>query len=250
MSLKKFAFSTLNSLFGGLGYKIVPKNSGMPTCIYRLQHAAKIGFNPKVIVDGGAFKGNWTVNTAGLFKNSQFICVEANPHLIGSLKQSTGSIQPTPHVVNIALGEKSGTATFNIWRDVDSDTGASLLSHVSGLPNTMVDVRLDTLDNLLNEIQITPDLVKLDLQGGELSALKGAQKSLEQAEMFIIEFGCLEAYVGRTTPHDLLDIMYDHQFVLYDVVDLGYRPYDGALTGGDFFFVKRDSQLRAYKGWK
>lgn len=67
--------------------------------------------------------------------------------------------------------------------------------------------------------------------------------------MFIIEFGVLEAYINRATPRQLLDIMIDNNYCLYDVVDLIYRPYDDALTGGDFFFVKNSSVLSRYKGY-
>jgi len=65
----------------------------------------------------------------------------------------------------------------------------------------------------------------------------------------MIEFGCLEAYADRTTPDDLLELMYQNDYCLYDIVDCHYRPYDGALTGGDFFFVKNSSVLRKHKGW-
>ena len=44
--------------------------------------------------------------------------------------------------------------------------------------------------------------------------------------------------------------MFDNDYCLYDLVDCHYRPYDGALTGGDFIFVKNSSALRAYKGWE
>ena len=44
--------------------------------------------------------------------------------------------------------------------------------------------------------------------------------------------------------------MYDHDYCLYDIIDLHDRPYDGALTGGDFFFVKNSSPLRRYKAWE
>jgi len=88
------------------------------------------------------------------------------------------------------------------------------------------------------------------LQGAEFLALKGATGVLESAEMVITEFGCLEAYIGRATSRDLLDIMFDNDYCLYDIVDCHYRPYDGALTGGDFFFVKNWSVLRKHKGWQ
>ena len=94
-----------------------------------------------------------------------------------------------------------------------------------------------------------PDLLKLDLQGFELPALKGADQCLKHAELCIVEFGCLDAYKERTTPNDVMNLMYQYDYVLYDIVDLIYRPYDGALVGGDFFFVKSDSRLKEHKDY-
>ena len=78
---------------------------------------------------------------------------------------------------------------------------------------------------------------------------QGAEKILKSVELCIIEFGCLDAYVDRTTSRQLMDIMYDNGFCLYDIVDLRYRPYDGALAGGDFFFIKTSSKLKAHKDY-
>jgi hypothetical protein len=72
---------------------------------------------------------------------------------------------------------------------------------------------------------------------------------LRTAEVVITEFGVGEAYLNSTTPLQLIQFMHDHDFVLYDIVDLLYRPYDKALSSGDFFFVKRTSKLLAYKGY-
>ncbi len=72
---------------------------------------------------------------------------------------------------------------------------------------------------------------------------------MASTEAFIIEFGCLPAYEDRTTPNDLFKIMYANNYCLYDIIDLIYRPYDNALTGGDFFFVKNDSDLKSHKGY-
>ena len=47
-----------------------------------------------------------------------------------------------------------------------------------------------------------------------------------------------------------MDIMYDNSCCLYDVASCSDRPYDGALTGVDFFFVKNSSVLRKHKGWE
>ena len=80
--------------------------------------------------------------------------------------------------------------------------------------------------------------------------LVARQRVLGDAEFAVIEFGVLEAYVGRTSPRELLDFMYDHDFTLYDITDCINRPYDNALCAGDFFFVKNSSPLREYKGYE
>lgn len=216
----------------------------------RLQHAAKLGFSPRTILDGGAFRGLWSREVAGLFPGAQIVLVEPNPFVQELIKTNISHILPSPILLNVALGESQKRASFNIWRDVDADQGASLLDHVVGQANRVVEVNVDTLDNIARRLSFMPDLIKLDLQGGELAALKGGTEVLQHAEFAVVEFGCLDAYIKRATPRELLDIMYDNNFCLYDIVSCADRPYDGALTGGDFFFVKSSSILRSYKGWE
>ena len=78
------------------------------------------------------------------------------------------------------------------------------------------------------------------------SKSKSTKSILEKTEAIIIEFGCLEAYIDRTTPNDVMGVMYQNNYALYDIIDLIYRPYDNALTGGDFIFVKNDSPIQTW----
>jgi FkbM family methyltransferase len=247
-TLKKLINVPLNAI----GFTLEKTTSGgaAPTWADRMKLAKKLGFSPKGILDGGAFTGRWSQEVALLFPRTPIIIVEPNPFVQEDLKRNTSQIQPSPRILNVALGELQGKARLNIWREEKSDTGASLLDHVSGKANKSIEVDVDTLDSISQQSGFTPDLVKLDLQGAELSALRGATRVLEHAELMMIEFGCLEAYEERSTPNDLLKIMYENDYCLYDIVDCHYRPYDGALTGGDFFFVKNSSVLRSHKGWE
>lgn len=215
----------------------------------RLKLAKKNGLSPKVIFDGGAFKGLWTRQAAEIFPGARFILVEPNPHMQDFIKHNTEHIDPAPVIVQAAIGETPGQTSLNIWGDADSDAGASLLEHVSGPARQSIIVEVNTIDNICKMHSLLPDFLKLDLQGGELAALKGAGEVLQHAEFAVIEFSCLAAYIDRTTPRQLVDMMYDHDYCLYDIVGLDDRPYDGALTGGDFIFVKNTSNLRAHKGW-
>jgi len=158
---------------------------------------------------------------------------------------------PIPVIEQCAIGAKDGIAFLNVWDNEETKmSGSSLKGHVQGDPQKRMEVALQRLDTLASKYDLQPNLIKLDLQGYELEALKGAPKLLKTTEVFIIDFGCLPAYVDRRTPNDLLKVMYENDFCLYDIIDLIYRPYDGALTGGDFFFVKNSSPLKAYEGYK
>jgi FkbM family methyltransferase len=169
---------------------------------------------------------------------------------LDTTKANIAALKPSPILLDNAVGEKPQSAFLNVWgNDETSIAGSSLLSHIQGAPDRTIETEILTLDMISQDTGFVPDLVKLDLQGAELPALKGAESILETAELFIIEFGCLEAYEDRTTPRELIDIMYDNNYCLYDIVDLIYRPYDGAMASGDFFFIKNDSPLRSYKGY-
>lgn len=251
--LKKFFITPLNAVGFDLvrkGVRPTGRSQTMPIWNQRLELARKLGFSPQVILDGGAFRGLWSKEAASVFPAAQFVVIEPNPFVQEVIAKNVAHLQPSPRILNVALGESPGQAAFNMWNDQNSDTGASLLDHVCGQPRQSIQVQVDTLDAISQRLQLKPDLVKLDLQGAEMQALRGATEVLKHAEVMMIEFGCLDAYIGRATPHDVLQIMYANDYCLYDIVDLGYRPYDGALRGGDFIFVKNSSALRSHKGWE
>lgn len=245
--MKSTIKKTINRLLGQYGLQVVKKSpTGTASCMDRIAHAAKIGYRPKCIIDGGAFKGQWTTAVHRIYPNAQFLVIEPNPNIQEHLRNELQSIRPLPIIEQKALADRSGLLKFNIWGDPNLATSASLQNHVKGKAEHQIDVEVTTIDNLMEVHNIQPELIKLDLQGAEIKALSGAEKALKSVEMFIVEFGCLQAYIERATPHQLFEIFYDNDYCLYDIVDLLYRPYDGALTGGDFFFVKNSSALKEH----
>ena len=222
----------------------------MPSCMERLQNMKNCGFDPKVIFDCGASVGYWSWEVAKLFPGCQLAAIEPNELIIPKTKELLNKMAVKPIIEQCAIGSENGTAFLNVWDNPETSMGgSSLKTHVQGDPAQKLEVKLKKLDTISDEHNIQPDLIKLDLQGYELEALRGATQLLTSTEAFIIEFGCLPAYEERTTPYDLFSIMYDNDYCLYDIIDLIYRPFDNALTGGDFFFVKNDSDLKAYKGY-
>jgi FkbM family methyltransferase len=234
--------------------KIIKSNNSVEnsaqTFRTRLENMKMIGFSPRCIFDCGASVGYWSYDIGKLFPGSQIVAIEPNDYVYKDLVKNLSKIHPKAIIEKCALGERNGLTHLNIWdNDHTKMSGSSLKEHVQGEPKIKLQVKLSTIDDICSKHGVRPDLLKLDLQGGEIDALKGARETLKFTEVVITEFGCLPAYIDRTTPLDLMKVLYENDYCLYDIIDLIYRPYDNALTGGDFLFVKNNSPLKEYKGY-
>jgi Methyltransferase FkbM domain len=87
-------------------------------------------------------------------------------------------------------------------------------------------------------------VIKLDVQGAELDVLAGASASLAQTALVQLETLLFPFYEGAPELAQIVAFMQDAGFVVYDAVDLGYRPVDGALAQLDLLFVPESSELR------
>jgi hypothetical protein len=96
-----------------------------------------------------------------------------------------------------------------------------------------------------------PDLVKIDVQGYELEALKGAEKIFGKTEVLILEVSLFSFSDVPGIPlfADVIDFMNDRNYVVYDFPGFSRRPFDGALAQCDVCFVKKDSFLRSSNKW-
>jgi FkbM family methyltransferase len=148
---------------------------------------------------------------AEIFTRARFILIEPNVELLEEIKKRTLVINKQVNIFNVAVADKDDQGLLNIWDNpkhknkTTALAASSLLNHIQGQPNKKIEVKITTIDRIAEEIEKAPDILKLDLQGGEFKALLGAKKTLETVELCIIEFGCLEAYIGRTTPRQLMD---------------------------------------------
>ncbi len=215
----------------------------------RLRALARAGFHPSTVLDGGAFNGDWSRDLSILYPDSQLIVVEPNPSMMDECIRKLGSRRPRPHFQQCALGPAPGMAKLKLWAG-SAGSAASLLDHVSGPAQRSIEVEVRTIDSIVECVGCPPDLVKLDLQGFELAALKGADRALDHAQVVIVEISCLAAYVGRSSAGEIFDFMYRRGFELHDIADLGYRPVDGALASADMTFVRSTSPIRAYAGYR
>ena len=107
--------------------------------------------------------------------------------------------------------------------------------------------RLDTL--LAAEIAKEDRcLLKLDLQGWELEALKGAAGILDRMEVILCEVS-FYAQAYEPSIETLMHFLDKNDFALHDIAALAARPRDNRAHQGDFLFVRRNSPLMADTAW-
>lgn len=107
-----------------------------------------------------------------------------------------------------------------------------------------------TIDELLYERQsFVPELVKLDIQGFELEALKGATSAFGATQNFIIETFLFHFMKHMPLTLDCIKFMAERGYDLYDVTDYLRRPLDGALPQIDLGFALREGSLRSSDKW-
>ncbi len=111
-------------------------------------------------------------------------------------------------------------------------------------------VRSESLDVLLEQIKFPkPDLLKIDVQGHELEVLRGAEKSIENTEVCLLEVSLLDLGFNGPLLSEVISFMDARNFQAYDISQFMRRPYDMALFQIDMFFVKKTSSLLASKRW-
>jgi len=92
---------------------------------------------------------------------------------------------PNCQVFDLAVAETEGTATFFINPDA---SGYNSLVPRQGGKTVPVTVRMAALDSLLPDIDV--DVIKIDIEGAELGALRGGERLIERSKP-VIMFECV-----------------------------------------------------------
>ena len=238
--LHKLALAT-NRLLGRLGYEIRRKRPPRATLEQALSNARQSGLEAATVFDVGVANGTPALYNA--FPNSHHILVEPLAEYESRLQELAQSLERADYVLG-AAGAAAGTATLNVHNDL---VGSSLYlehenSDVNGTPRQ---VRICTLDGLRSQLDVKPPcLIKADVQGAELDVLEGARELLAETSCIVLEASFFQFFEHGPIANEVIRHMRQKDFALYDIVDLGYRPIDGALAYCDLVFVRQDGPLR------
>lgn len=211
--------------------------------IERLAGCAERGFNPKCVFDAGASNGWWSRLLVKTFPEAQFCLFEPLADVESDYKNllaETLAENPGFKLFKTALGSRSGSTVFRRSKDV---YGSSLLN--AGLPDTLeLEVPVTTIDEVIERENLpAPDLLKMDVQGGEMEILLGAEKSLPKMELLLVETWLSRVY-GSETPlyHEIVNWLLPRGFHLIDFTG-SFRGGRGELLSQDTLFVNESSPV-------
>jgi FkbM family methyltransferase len=149
------------------------------------------GLGKCVFIDIGANRGDYSLEFSKKFSNVPIYAFEPALETFNILQSKTQKIKIS--CINLGIGEKSKAA--ELYYDSLGSGLASLsqrnLSHLKVNFDLHETISIITLDEWLKNNQILDDLiVKMDIEGYELFALKGAKEALEvQIQLIQFEFG-------------------------------------------------------------
>jgi FkbM family methyltransferase len=210
-----------------------------------LHHLPKMGYQPRVIVDGGAHLGWFSLHARRAFPQAEIHMVEPQPACAAALKALAARPGFNLHTVALTAERKTVKMTCNDG----PDTGAYVAAGDDRRANT--EVQGETLDNLFLSRIADGDraFLKLDLQGHEISALKGGSSLLPRLELVLTEFSFFTQLNESTVP-EIVRFFDNAGFELFDIVSISQRNRDGRAKHGDLVFVRKGSPLWSDRGWE
>lgn len=234
--------NSLKAVFPDTWKRSIKQSMGFRDMESRLANLRRAGFACTGAVDVGAYSGEWA-RSAHKCLGCRVIAAEPQPEQRDALEQLANQVPL--RLEPVALAERPGIMRFRL-----EETGSRLAPEADASDASVIEVSVDRLDNMLTRHpDITPNLLKVDVQGFELQVLDGAGDCLAQFEVVILEVSIIR--IGPVPVFsEVIEYMERRGYRLYDFLPMYYRPLDGALWQGDAFFVRNDSKLVSSSAWQ
>jgi FkbM family methyltransferase len=213
-----------------------------------LQVAARYLPAHPVIVDVGAYNGENSCLMAKFLENGHVHAFEPVSQVFNVLAKNAKNI-PNMSVYNLALGDESGYSEIFLSKEKENSAQFSMSSSLLPPKEQLVYsgscfegtelVKVITLDQWAVEYDIEKvDMIKLDIQGYELLALKAGMKMLSNASVVLATVDFIEAYEGQPLYQEVRDWLERQGFILVGG-DFGF-PKHGVQWHGNGLFVRKE----------
>jgi FkbM family methyltransferase len=208
---------------------------------------------PLIIFDVGAYTGKITIEYKKIFPRSTIYCFEPFPDSFRELQQLSGDRSIKTY--QIAISDRQDKTTLYLSADPTCNSffprptaGVKYYSQKAGSAGE-TEVDTTTIDQFCNTENISQiDILKLDIEGAEIRALKGASDKLSKHAISIIytEVMFVRHYEGGCLFHELTTLLEYYGYSLFDVYNLK-RAKNGQLRWGNAIFLSPEVRIKFEK---
>jgi FkbM family methyltransferase len=206
-----------------------------------------------VILDVGANVGQTLEAYKSLFPEAEVHCFEPYPDSYRTLQELASQFSRT-QTHKLAVAERAGESTFYI-NPVFHPTNSLLPRPASGrqyyptgaeLEKT-ISVKTDTLDAIVRRLNLSRvNVLKMDIQGAELSALQGAESLLGEGaiDLIMLEIMFVPHYEGGALFHELHEFLRLKSYSLFGIYDAHFDDMNWQMRFADAIFISQDLRVR------
>lgn len=210
-----------------------------------------LGITEPVIVDVGAHRGETVDKYRARFPESVVYCFEPSPDSSEALKKKFYG-DPHTTIITSAVADRPGQGIMHM--NAIDQTNSLLPAATSSrryLPQrafTKATIQADvtSIDEFMRNHSLKKiDILKMDIQGAELMALKGAAETLREKQMPLIytEIMFIPHYESQPLLHEIWNFLSQFGYTLFDLYSLR-KATNGQLRYGDALFVNQDVRRR------
>jgi FkbM family methyltransferase len=231
---------------------LTPLEVSQPGALGMLVQLKRAGFNPKHVIDIGAYHGEWSQLANRVWPDASVIMFEANPEKTAKLQAVARSCRSSSGVSAIAFNVLLGARMKYAVPFYVHEGGSSIYHELTTFPKREIVLDMSQLDAVIPQTTTycdaaSPGIIKLDVQGAELDVLRGGMQTLAACEVALLELSTLPYDAGAPLFAEVVEFMHKAGFAAYDFCGGWRRQSDGVLFQIDCCFVKYDSGLRAHK---
>ena len=243
MSLRELVKGGLNGLLRGVGARMVNADWGPKGFAACFERAKTAGFEPRTIVDVGASDGRWTQECAEVFPTARYALFDPLP------ENEAAHARLAKDGLDIAswrgaLGAEPGELVLNAHGHQSSFFSAP------EFPGEPMRVPVRTLDSFIEPMGFrAPMLIKADVQGYELSVLRGGVACVEMTEMILLEVSFRQVYSDSPLAHEVIAELAGKGYRIYDICSYAQRASDRELAQADIAFVRAGSKIFRSESW-
>jgi len=199
--------------------------------------------NPHTVLDVGANKGQFALAARCMWPDATIISFEPLPDMSSTYRKVFSDDHKT-HLVDGAVGPEAGMHVLHVSAAPDSSSLFEIgPDQTNEFPGTQeigtLPVNVDRLSHLLSPFCVVrPTLLKLDVQGYELEALRASEEVLPQVDWVYAECSFVSLYRGQALASQIIAWLDSRQFTLTGVYNVVSSKSDQRPIQADCLFSR------------